>query len=73
MANSRGLYNFVFLGFISGAALAFSCVGELNANSWELANVYLLEGQASSFKDTKSGKAEANFSFYFLSVFHCYL
>jgi len=39
MASGRDLYSFVFLGFICGAPLTFSCVGELNANSWEPANV----------------------------------
>lgn len=33
MAHSRGLYSFVFVGFSSDAPLAFSCVGEINANS----------------------------------------
>lgn len=40
MANSRGLYSFVFLGFIKDSPLAFSCVGELYANRWGLANFY---------------------------------
>lgn len=40
MANSHRLYSFVFLSPSSSAQLAFSFVEELNANSWELANVY---------------------------------
>lgn len=57
-AKSCGLYSFVFLVFINGSPLAFSC--ELCANSWKLASVYQKGKQTLS--KTKSGREEADFS-----------
>lgn len=66
-AKSCGLYSFVFLVFINGSPLAFSC--ELCANSWKLASVYQ-KGKQTLSKTQNLEKRRL--IFLPLSVFRCY-